>query len=337
MANTQAQAGRKINGSGHDETLSGDGRALEINAHAGDDTVLGWGTTLDAAGGRAVEAANTSADETLSGDQGNDRLFGGAGQDLLDGGRGDDTLSGGSGRDVFVLSAGHDTITDFHGFTARPVLLDFEGWTTRASLDGYRGLTWSSTAWVEPPPAGNVGYHTVLTSGTQIMFDTWGYGLGFSDARADFDFASGHFASAWATDLVVTVTAYDDGVAVGSARLQLDPTRKATVDFLGQAAPGADSATFSGRFTSIDRVTIDGTGGVDRYGRTHFGADDFVLQYRTAGDPDRIRLEEGTDIAALMATARSDGAGGTVLRHAEGSLRLVGVEPWQLDAAWFGA
>ena len=327
---------KKINGNGHDEALAGDGFATEINAHNGDDLVLGWGVTLDALTGRAVEAAGSAFDEHLFGDQGSDRLFGGAGADVLDGGTGDDLLTGGSGRDVFVLSAGHDVIADFGQRSLRTVLLDFEGLNPRYTINGYQGLAWSSTAYVEPEGTAwnNIGYTTVLTSGRQYLFDAWGGGISFSDSRADFDFASGNFAAAWSNNLVVTLKAWDDGSVVGTAKFQVDVDRKAVIDFVNASATGVDSISFSGRFTSVDKVSYDGVGGTDP-GRSHVGVDDLRLQYRAQGEPDVIDLPDGFDVAALLATAQSDGAGGTLLTHDEGTLQLVGIAPAEVAAGWF--
>ena len=327
------QQHKKINGNGHDETLAGDGFATEINAHNGDDLVLGWGVTLDALTGRATEAAGSAFDEHLLGDQGNDRLFGGAGADILDGGRGDDVLTGGTGRDVFVLSAGHDVITDFGQRSVKTVTLDFEGWSTRYSLNGYQGLAWNSSAYVEPLQSGNVGYRNALTSGKQLMFDSWGNGISFSDSRADFDFASGNFAAAWSNNLVVTLKAWDDGVVVGTAKFQIDTDRTARIDFLHGSATGVDTISFSGRFTSVDKIEFDGAGGTDS--RSNMGVDDLVLQYVTQGEPDAIALPDGIDPAALLATAASDGAGGTLLTHEQGTLQLVGIAPAEVAAGWF--
>ncbi|WP_151720439.1 calcium-binding protein [Gemmobacter serpentinus] len=48
--------------------------------------------------------------DTLVGDQGNDRFLSGAGHDLLDGADGNDLLSGGTGNDTILGGRGHDSI-----------------------------------------------------------------------------------------------------------------------------------------------------------------------------------------------------------------------------------
>ena len=49
----------------------------------------------------------------LTGNDGNDTLIGNRGNDILDGGAGNDTLSGGTGDDIYVAGPGHDIITAF--------------------------------------------------------------------------------------------------------------------------------------------------------------------------------------------------------------------------------
>jgi hypothetical protein len=327
--------GSRLRGTGHDDVMQGDGTDADMEGKNGDDVLVGWGVSYNGGPGTVVETPGIGANERLFGDAGNDRLLSGAGDDWLDGGSGNDLLVGGSGSDVFVVSSGNDVIRDFNPWPDNSVLLDFEGWPTSQSLDGYKGLQWTN-GWVEPPPepAPN-GYFTVLTSGAQIMFDGSGDGLAFANATADFDFASGYFASAWAQELVTTVNAYDDGVLVGTAEFTLYNNAKATIDFGHGYAIGAANATFTGRFTSVDRVNIDGEGGVDQYGRTHVAIDDLLLNYGPYGEADRIDVADGTDVAAMLAAATSDGSGGTVLAHAAGTVHLVGFAPEALSADWF--
>lgn len=129
------------------------------------------------------------------------------------------------------------------------------------------------------------------------------------------------------------VKAYDDGQLVGTARLQAATSVKAVGDFLAGTATGVDSAAFTGRFTSVDKIAIDGAGGTDS--RSHVGTDGLVLQYVSGAQADRIDLPDGMDVAALLATAVTDGAGGSVLTHEAGTLRLVGIAPAELSADWF--
>jgi hypothetical protein len=332
-----------IHGSRFNDTLQGNGAGHVINGLSGDDTLLGWGVSYDAITGESAEDPAKAADEILNGGQGNDLLFGGAGNDVLHGGAGDDSLVGGSGQDRFGLSAGNDVIEDFSAMTTtRQVVLDFEGYTSAysADLDGYKGLNWVNAFVLNAAelPLGDSGYDTVVTSGSYVGYDAYANGASFSDPAADFNFVSGYFAAAWNRDLVVTLNAYDDGQLVGTATLQLDSDVKSFVNFMAGTATGADSAVFSGRFSSIDAISMDGTGGTTQPFTTGFGThiamDDLVLQYVTAGDGDKIDSGEYA-VAELLASAASDGNGGTVLTHATGTITLVGVAPSDVNADYF--
>ena len=69
------------------------GTGVNVNAGAGDDTILG-----------------SAHDDTLNGGDGADSIEGGGGDDLIDGGTGNDRLSGGAGDDTITGGAGADTI-----------------------------------------------------------------------------------------------------------------------------------------------------------------------------------------------------------------------------------
>ncbi|MFK7875194.1 MAG: hypothetical protein AB8B71_05370 [Paracoccaceae bacterium] len=84
-------------------TNAGGATAVNVNAGAGDDFVLG-----------------AAGDDVLLGEDGGDVMIGGAGSDILQGGDGNNRLTGGTGADQFVFIAGEktsgfsfDTITDF--------------------------------------------------------------------------------------------------------------------------------------------------------------------------------------------------------------------------------
>jgi len=330
------KTGNSINGTGHDDWLYGDGFAGEFDGRAGNDWILGYGATYEPTRGWLTEAPDQSADEYLFGGAGNDTLAGGAGSDVLDGGSGSDLLYGGSGVDVFMLSPGADSIVDFSPGPNPVVRLDFEGWPTSQNLDGYRGLTWGDTAYVEAPFADSDfnGYDKVLNSGLHVMSDGGAAGISFSDTRSDFDFLSGFFAAAWSTGLVVTLNAFDDGQLVGIATFELTPYSKAVIDFAAGTATGASNASFSGRFTSVDTIAFDGSGGADP-DRSHVAVDDLLLRYATGGDGDRIDVPDDIDVSALIAGAFVDRDGGTILSHVDGFLQLIGIAPEELQAQWF--
>ena len=61
--------------------------------------------------------------------------------------------------------------------------------------------------------------------------------------------------------------------------------------------------------------------------------DDLLLNYGAPGDV--IDVSNGYDVAALAASAATDGHGGTLLTHSQGTVTLVGVDPWDVSEAWF--
>lgn len=302
-----------LDGLGGDDILNGNNGKDLVEGGDDDDTLYG-----------------DNGIDMLSGGLGNDTLYGGRGNDMLDGGDGDDELTGGTGADVFVLSDGNDTITDFSPL--ENVLIDFEAALTGADepdyaanviADGYANLDWTS-AWVmDPSVFYHGGYEQVLESGVAVGYDGFGVGLSFSDPNRDFDFQSGYFASAWATQSV-TFTAYDDGEAVGSATFSLGQT-KTFIDF-------STAVEVTGRFTSVDTISVDGLGTYEGDPLSHVAMDDLTLSY---GEGDLIDVADGTDIAALIASAVSDGMGGATLSHDGGSLTLVGIAPEDVSADWF--
>ena len=90
-----------LEGSPHDDTLTGNDAANWLFGHGGDDTLNGG-----------------AGDDRLYGGRGADTLSGDGGNDTLHGGPGDDTLYGGAGNDTFVFAPGHgeDALPDFgHG------------------------------------------------------------------------------------------------------------------------------------------------------------------------------------------------------------------------------
>ena len=156
------------------------------------------------------------------------------------------------------------------------MLIDFEGLASQGSYatlqQGYAGLTWSNAYAIDSDVYPGSGYVAVLNSGEAVGFDAAGGGLWFSDPDEDFDFVSGYFAAAWNNGLQVTIQAYDDNVLVGTASFVLNPT-KVLVNL-------ATYSNASNRFTSIDKVVIDGTGGTP-WGEsgTHVALDDLLLVY----------------------------------------------------------
>ena len=333
-----AGADRILLGNGDDEARGGGG-ADEIRGENGDDRLLGENGNDRLFGENGNdEARGGEGHDRLFGENGDDELRGDGGRDRLDGGHGDDTLTGGTGDDTFVLSKGDDTVTDLASGPAATTLVDFEGLIGADGIawipDGYEGLDWTNAAVIGedhyPVPS---GYENVVRSGVVAGFDNAEGGASFAAAQ-DFDFESAWFAAAWRNDLTLTVQAFDDGVQVGTATIVLDPA-PVFVDLAAGTATGADGFVLEGRFTSIDEVRIDGAGGtyagfgVDG---AHVAMDDLQLRF---GQHDVIDVPDGTDVAALVASARSDGAGGTILTHAGGTLTLEHVAPGDVAADWF--
>ncbi|MBD1811793.1 cadherin-like domain-containing protein [Microcoleus vaginatus DQ-U2] len=95
------------NGTGGNDTLTGNAGNDSINGGNGNDTLTGNAGNDTLIGGNGTDF--------LVGSAGNDLLNGDNGNDTLRGGLGTDTLTGGNGSDVFVFAAleGTDTITDF--------------------------------------------------------------------------------------------------------------------------------------------------------------------------------------------------------------------------------
>jgi hypothetical protein len=55
----------------------------------------------------------------------------------------------------------------------------------------------------------------------------------------------------------------------------------------------------------------------------------------SGGGGDKIDVPVGTNIAALVASAASDGHGGTLLKDQGGQLDLQGIAPASVSADWF--
>ncbi len=105
-------------GSGND-SLGGDEQANQLDAGAGDDTLLGRG-----------------GDDSLLGGEGADVLNGGTGDDVVVGGLGDDTIVGGSGEGNDTLQGGEGR--DFGRFTSttESVSIDLQAGTASGSEIG---------------------------------------------------------------------------------------------------------------------------------------------------------------------------------------------------------
>lgn len=150
--------------------------------------------------------------------------------------------------------------------------------------NGYMGLDWQNFGVIDhqDPPQPN-GYNLIGEDyeGDWVALNSGGYPAEAKSANAnhDFDFVTGVFAAAWHTNLNLEIKAYDDGLAVGLAKLIINPAIT-QVDFSQKQAKGAVSAEFSGRFESIDRITFDSFGGEPSLGNgTQIATDDWIICY----------------------------------------------------------
>lgn len=324
------QPPKAISGTRGDDILLGDGYASSLSGNNGADVVLGWGVSYDPGTHIAIEDASKAFNETLLGNNGNDSLYGGAGNDKLNGGDGSDLLVGGSGSDTFVLSAGNDVIADF-GTGHEDFVVDFEDATdwlyTFLTGTDYGGFSWSpfATVFLANFNWGTGSFLPVLHSGAYTFSNDQNGPLTIS-RDADFDFVSGYFGMFWFYGSW-TISAYDDGVEVGTVTYEQPSAEQVFINFIDQTASGLGTATFTGRFTSIDSIRTP-------EGQT-VGMDDLTFWLVPGGDPDVIDVPKGTDVAAMIDGATSDGNGGTVLTHATGTVTLSGIAPDAVSAEWF--
>jgi Ca2+-binding RTX toxin-like protein len=113
-------------GLGGDDSITGSALDDLIFGGDGNDSIRGEFSTMGFESTSNDRLYGEAGDDTLNGGNGNDRLFGGIGADQLIGGNGDDLLTGGVGADRFVFNDvftrrnfsqgelwGHDVITDF--------------------------------------------------------------------------------------------------------------------------------------------------------------------------------------------------------------------------------
>lgn len=325
---------------GDDELEGGNGNDMLYGGLGLDELEGGRGDDLLDGGEGDDELEGGNGDDMLTGGQGLDELEGGSGDDMLDGGegndeldggKGDDVLTGGAGADVFEMSCGDDTITDFSPLKKTGVLIDFEDVAPINGEsfipDAYKNLDWDNAGAVDTgmfyyPGSG----YEIVSSGTDAGFNWGAAEMYFSDLNNDFDFKGGYFAAAWNNDLNVTFTAWDDGLATGTLTVQLDPVKE-YIDF----------STIVG-FTSIDKVTISSTGGINaglNGSGMHVAMDDLMLTY-VSGEGDTIDVDDDVDINTLIASATYDLDGDVVLHHDGGSLTLVGVtNAAEVSADWF--
>lgn len=105
--NDQYNSIESLDGSKHDDHITGNLNNNLLRGNAGDDVIIGLDGN-DALGG-------ADGDDTLQAGNGHDRLYGNDGNDILDGGAGNDRSWGGNDEDTFIFKPGYgtDKIMDF--------------------------------------------------------------------------------------------------------------------------------------------------------------------------------------------------------------------------------
>jgi len=339
-----------IGGLGNDILLGGLNNDILIGGKGADFLSGGLGTdTADYSGSDSGVTVNLTTGEGHGGDAEGDtivlveNLIGSAFDDVLTGDKGNNVLTGGDGDDIFVVTKGKDVITDFTpstGTSDTVVLIDFDSPAATPGIqiglsNGDFGLDWLSFHFANPIAGGSLATLQDYV-GDQVAYTSIGSSFGqpatgyFSSSTGDFNLLSMDIGlAAGGSGLKVRIDAYDDDAVVGSFTLDVASSRVA-IDFESGEVDGG-AAAFTGYFTSIDKVLLD------PLGSWNVAVDDIRLAYpgAAADGGDKIDVADGTDIAALVAGAASNGKGGTMLTHAQGKLELLGVDSGSVSADWF--
>jgi len=328
-------------GAGGDEVHAGGGNDI-VGGDGGADRLFGDADNDQLDGGAGDDALHGGeGGDGLVGGDGADRLWGGEGADRLNGGRGHDVSTGESGADIFAISSGRDVVTDFSPIAERLVLIDFEGIAPDGEFtdipQGYLGLTWDPYAgpgdttlmavvdndasfWFQ---GDDRGAPNVLQSGEAVGFaaDAVNGFPFFSSSSEDFDFVSGWFASAF-TDVPLTLYIFgmDDGVQVAA---------KVVTGF----GPEAVFIAFDESFRSIDRIEF-GLELSNGSSSENIVMDDLLLRF-FGGQGDLLQAGSAAEIADLVASATSDGAGNTILGRGPNTTTLLGIDPGAVSSDWF--
>jgi len=336
-----------IGGLGNDVLLGGLNNDILIGGKGADFLSGGLGTdTVDYSGSDAGVTVSLTTGKGSGGDAEGDTIvlvenvIGSAFDDVLTGDKGNNILTGGDGDDIFVLTKGKDVITDFTpgiaGTPSTEVLIDFQDRPLNQTVlfDVYQGLNWNwgVTHGLNAPNGyqllydfdGDIGFRTVDDDFDGLVNAT------LHSTSTDFDLQSLEISGGGAILLDVRIEAYDDSILVGS--VELSSVERVSVDFVNKIEIGAvGTPVFSGHFTSIDAVRFV------HLANNNIAIDDIKIVYPgIPGDGgDRIDVADGTDIAALVASAVSNGKGGTMLTHSQGKLELLGVDPSSVSADWF--
>jgi Ca2+-binding RTX toxin-like protein len=305
-----------VTGSAYADTITGSAGASTLDGGAGNDILTGNSgndvligdagaeTTVGPAPQYEVFTNDGPDDDTLDGGGGNDvlqgargddSLVGGSGADTITGGVGSDVLAGGTGADLLVMAPVAGSVISFEGLVAA----DDAG--TVPSV--YGGFNWNNIGVIGRDYYADGGYKNVVNTGTASTYSYDRSLVELTKGGSDFYVASGYFAAAWNSGLTISFAAWDDGVQVGTATVVLG-TDKVFVNFADQTASGTGlvSATFDGRFVSIDEFTYTGSGGTNAAlggDGQHVAMDDLAVG---VGAGDRVLFAAGDGAAAGAST-----------------------------------
>jgi Ca2+-binding RTX toxin-like protein len=163
-------------GKGNDYLLSGVGGFLE--GEDGNDTLIAAANSAEnfLSGGNGDDLLiGGSTRDLLYGDEGNDNVYGGDGDDYLEGGAGNDFLDGGQGAEVIYGDAGNDIL--IAGNDASPNQLD-----GGAGLDRIFGGYGADTIWVGEDASLNYVY---AGAGDDRIYGGNGIDFLFGEAGSD--------------------------------------------------------------------------------------------------------------------------------------------------------
>jgi hypothetical protein len=170
----------------------------------------------------------------------------------------------------------------YMGAALTPEVLTFDEFPLAAGAEqpipnGYGGFDWNEAGVFRPNPPAQYGGYAVKSSPNLGFiaeaggFEIDGYpspaGTPSTATAPDFSFVGAWFSAVYRDGLVVTITAFDDGVLVGQ--------KAVTVNTFGPTWVFVDDANDGQRFESIDRIAFSAD---DHDGTTwdYFGFDDFT-------------------------------------------------------------
>ncbi len=315
---TGNDASQVISGTAGDDIINAAGGHDKVYSGAGNDTInLGWGNDV-AGSGDGWDLVNGgwgndtvfggAGNDTLRGGGGRDELWGGDGDDLVEGEDGNDKLGGGTGNDTINGGAGDDTVYAFRGDDR------IGGGHGNDEIWGGAG---NDTIW-GGPGSDTIGGFT----GDDVIYGGWHADIIYGGAGHDKLYGDGGHDKLYAG--IGNDTLFggwgNDTIFGGSGN-----------DFL--AGDGGDDELWGGEG---DDIIIGGTGNDIMAG----GADADVFVFRAGHMDDRIAdfaINEDLlriDIDGLgYANLRISASGGnTVISTGEGTITLLGVSRWTLDA-----